>query len=145
MLVKNQRGGVLMSKTRAQVLLSIAKGLLAAVLLTLLLMAAVAALAVFLRVSDGLITALNQLMKLATILLGAAVAVGRGGQRGFLTGMTLAMLYMALGYAAYVALGGNDFSVPGMLGEILIGAALGAVAGAVLSNLPAPGLRSARA
>jgi putative membrane protein (TIGR04086 family) len=112
------------------------KGLLCAVALTLLLMVGVAAAALKLRVSDGMLTALNQVMKLLSILLGVAVAVGPGGRRGFLTGMTVAMLYMTAGYICYVALGGNAFVVGQMLGEILIGAALGAVAGAVLSNLP---------
>ena len=134
-----------MAKTRAQVLASLMKGLLAAVALTLALMAAVAAAAVLLRVSDGLLAALNQLMKLASILLGVRLAVGRGGERGFLTGMALAMLYMVLGYLGYVLLGGGAFSVPDMLGEILIGAAVGAAAGAVLANLPARGRRHARA
>lgn len=127
-----------MGRTRTQVLLSMLKGLLCAVALTLLLMVGVAALALGVRVTDGALTALNQVMKLLSILLGVTVAVGRGGRRGFLTGMTVAMLYMALGYGCYVALGGNAFVVTQMLGEILIGAALGAVAGAVLSNLPAP-------
>ena len=126
-----------MGKTRVQVLFSVLKGLLCAVALTLLMMVGVAALALGVRVSDGMLTALNQVMKLLSILLGVTVAVGRGGQRGFLTGMTVAMLYMAIGYACYVALGGNAFVVTQMLGEILIGAALGAVAGAVLSNMPA--------
>lgn len=126
-----------MTKSRAQVLASIVKGLLCAVALTLALMVLVAALAVWLRVSDGLLTALNQVMKLASILLGTYMAVGRGGQRGFVTGMAVAILYMAVGYGGYVALGGNAFDTPEMLGEILIGAAVGAVAGAVLSNLPA--------
>ena len=126
-----------MAKSRVQVLARILKGLLAAVGLTLLLMAVLAAAAVFLRVSDGLLTALNQLMKLAAILLGAVIAVGRGGERGFWTGMALAMLYMILGYAGYVLLGGSSFDVTDMLGEILLGAAVGAVAGAVFSNLPA--------
>ena len=125
-----------MGRTRTQVLLSMLKGLLCAVVLTLLLMAAVAALALGVRISDGALTALNQLMKLLSILLGVTVAVGRGGRHGFLTGMTVAMLYMALGYACYVALGGNAFVITQMLGEILIGAALGALVGAVLSNLP---------
>ena len=116
---------------------SVMKGLLCAVALTLLLMVGVAAAALKLRVSDGMLTALNQVMKLLSILLGVTVAVGCGGQRGFLTGMTVAMLYMTLGYGCYVALGGNAFVVTQMLGEILIGAALGATAGAVLSNLPA--------
>ena len=82
-----------------------------------------------------LITALNQVMKLASILLGATVAIGRGGERGFFTGMALAILYMALGYACYVLLGGSGFVASEMLGEILIGAAIGAIAGAVLSNM----------
>ena len=126
-----------MAKNRVQVLSSILKGLLCAVSLTLALMVIVALLAVRLRVSDGLLTALNQVMKLAGILLGVTVAVGRGGRRGFLTGMTVAMLYMVLGYGCYVLLGGNVFVVTEMLGEILLGSAVGAVSGAVLSNLPA--------
>ena len=126
-----------MGKSRMQILGSILKGLLCAVALTLLLMVGVAALALGLRIPDGTLTALNQVMKLLSILLGVTVAVGRGGRRGFLTGMTVAMLYMTLGYSCYVALGGNAFVVSQMLGEILIGAALGALAGAVLSNLPA--------
>ena len=126
-----------MGKTRARVLASILKGLLCAVALTLLLMVGVAALALGIRISDGMLTALNQVMKLLSILLGVTVAVGRGGRRGFLTGITVAMLYMTIGYACYVALGGNAFDATQMLGEILIGGALGATAGAVLSNLPA--------
>lgn len=125
-----------MGRTRVQALMSVMKGLLCAVALTLLLMVGVAAAALKLRVSDGMLTALNQVMKLLSILLGVTVAVGRGGRRGFLTGMAVAMLYMTAGYVCYVALGGNAFVVGQMLGEILIGAALGAVAGAVLSNLP---------
>ena len=120
-----------------QILGSILKGLLCAATLTLLLMVGVAALALALPISDGMLTALNQVMKLLSISLGVTVAVGRGGRRGFLTGMTVAMLYMTVGYGCYVALGGNAFVVTQMLGEILIGAALGALAGAVLSNLPA--------
>jgi len=125
-----------MGKRRGKVIGSILKGLLCAVTLTLLLMVGVAALALGVRISDGTLTVLNQLMKLLSILLGVSVAVGRGGQRGFLTGMTVAMLYMTIGYSCYVALGGNAFVLTQMLGEILIGAALGATAGAVLSNLP---------
>lgn len=125
-----------MTNTRLQTLLSLAKGLLCAVALTLLGMCGIAALAVYARASDGLIRVLNQLLKCLSILLGCTVAVGRGGHRGFFTGMALAIVYMALGYALAVSLGGNAFAVPGMLGEILIGAALGGVIGSVLSNLP---------
>ena len=127
-----------MGKRRGQAIGSMLKGLLCAVALTLIGMAGIAALAVYLRASDTLIRVLNQALKCLAILLGVTVAVGRGGSRGFFTGMALAMLYMALGYGLAVNLGGSAFAVPGMLGEIMIGAALGGVAGAVLSNLPAP-------
>ena len=125
-----------MTKTRLKTLLTLLKGLLGAVALTLLGMAGIAALAVFARVSDGMITALNQLLKAAAIILGVSLAMDRGGERGFLTGMALAMSYVALGYWMVVALGGSAFSAADMLGEVLLGAAVGGVAGAVRSNLP---------
>lgn len=130
-----------MNPNRTSALAAILRGFVSAVALTLLLMAALAALAVWLRPSDGALTALNQVLKLLAIVLGAIMSVGRGGHRGFVTGMTVAMLYMIAGYACYVLLGGNAFSVTEMLGEVLIGAAVGAIAGAVLSNLPARGRR----
>ena len=134
--VSISKGASCMEKSRTQAALSILKGLLVAIMTTLLLMAAVAALSVWLRLSDGLLTALNQAMKLLSLLLGTLAAVGRGGHRGFITGMTLALLYMALGYAGYVGLGGSAWNTGEMLGELLIGAALGALIGAVISNLP---------
>ena len=133
-----------MKRTRLQTLLSLSKGMLAAIALTLLGMTGIAALAVYLRASDAAICALNQVLKGLSIALGCCVAIGRGGTRGFFTGMALAIAYMALGYALAVALGGNTFAVPGMLGEILIGAALDGVFGAVLSNWPRPGRRASQ-
>ncbi len=126
-----------MAKTRLQIIGSILKGLAAGVALTLGCMAVVAAMVVYLGLTDAWLHALNQVMKLLAMLAGTAVAVGRGGQRGFVTGMAVSMLYMILGYALYLALGGGAFDAAGMLGEILIGAAVGGISGSVLSNLPA--------
>ena len=131
-----------MKKSRGQVVLALLKGLLAAILLTLVLMTTLAAAVVFLHLSDGWLRAMNQLLKIAAILTGVSLAVGRGGQRGFFTGMALAMLYMVLGYAGYILLGGGAFDTADMLGEILMGAAIGSIAGATLANLPAGGQRS---
>ena len=133
-----------MAKSRLRVLGALLKGMLAALAVTIAGMAVIAALAVLARASDGAIRALNQALKCLAILAGTLAAVGRGGERGFVTGMALAILYMALGYGMAVALGGSAFSTAGMLGEILLGAALGAAFGAVLANLPARN-RKARA
>lgn len=125
-----------MGKTRLNIAAGILKGLLAAIAFTLAGMLILAALAAFLQISDGLLTVLNQILKASAIIIGTRIAVGRGGERGFITGMLLAMLYMILGYGFYVFLGGNAFSIPAMLGEILIGAAIGSIIGALLANMP---------
>lgn len=124
-----------MSANRTTVLLSILKGFLAAMFLTLIGMVLIAVLAVVVSVSDQTLSLLNQFLKIASILLGVRAAVGRGGSRGFVTGVVLALLYMTIGYFLYVVLGGGYWSVTGMLGEILLGSAIGGVGGAILSNL----------
>lgn len=123
-----------MSSNRISVLLSILKGVLAAAAATLAGMLLIALLTVFTRISDGMLTALNQLLKCISILIGTGIAVGRGGSRGFVTGAATAMLYMLAGYVLYVCLGGL-YDTVSMLGELLMGAAIGAVAGAVLANM----------
>ena len=135
-----------MSASRKSILISILRGLLLAVAFTLLGMLLIAALAVFVHISDGLLTALNQILKISAIVLGVRSAVGRGGSRGFVTGAVLALLYTILGYALYVGLGGGAHSTVQMLGEILLGATIGGIVGAILANLsPKPRRRRARA
>ena len=124
-----------MPRTRKSAALALLKGLLIAVALTLACMLLMAAALVALQMSDRLLTVLNQIVKLLAIAVGTCVAVPRGGSRGLLTGVEIALLYMALGYAMYVLLGGGSFAVGNMLGEMLLGSAVGAVTGAVRANL----------
>lgn len=123
-----------MSSNRMGILLSILKGLLIAAAVTLTGMLLIALLTVFTRISDRLLTTLNQLLKIISILIGVRAAVGRGGSRGFITGAVVALLYMILGYVLYVSLGGVH-SVTLMLGEMLMGSAVGAFTGAILANM----------
>lgn len=135
-----------MANKRASALLSILKGLLAAAAVTLLGMALIAALVLTARLSDGVLTLLNQLLKALAVVLGVRAAVERGGNRGFFTGMTVALAYIIAGYGLYVALGGGRFEAAQMLGEMLLGAAVGGAAGAVRVNLKPKARRaSARA
>ena len=68
-----------MATKRASALLSILKGLLAAAAVTLLGMALIAALVLTARLSDGVLTLLNQLLKALAVVLGVRAAVERGG------------------------------------------------------------------
>ena len=124
-----------MALKRRDVFFAIIRGLLTAVVVTLFCLALVVAAALGPGLSDGAVHIVNQIIKLLAVAAGTAAAVGRGGRRGFVTGMVVASLYMILGYAVYLALGGG-FDTAEMLGEILLGAAEGGIAGAVLSNLP---------
>lgn len=123
-----------MSSDRVSVLISILKGVLTAAVATLVGMLLIALLTLFSRISDGMLTTLNQLLKFLSILLGTRVSVGRGGSRGFVIGAVTASIYMIAGYALYVCLGGAYDTVV-MLGELLMGATVGAVFGAILANM----------
>ena len=125
-----------MPANRTSVLLSIFKGFLVAAAITLIGMVLIAALAVGVSISDQTLSLLNQFLKIIAILAGTFIAVGRGGSRGFVTGVVLALVYMIAGYVLYVVLGGGAWSITGMLGEMLLGAAIGGVCGAILANLP---------
>jgi len=124
-----------MSTNRIDSMISVLRGFLIAVVTTLIGMFAIAALTVFVRISDGTVPVLNQLIKILAIVLGTWTAVGRGGSHGFVTGVVLALIYMIAGYSLYVALSGGAWSASDMLGEMLLGAAVGGVCGAILANL----------
>ena len=125
-----------MSGSRFSILLSLLKGLLISIAITLIGMLLLALWVTFSTLSDSVLTWMNQLLKLAAIIPGVCAAVGRAGHRGFATGAALGLIYAIVGYGLYLALGGGSFSATSMLGEILLCAAAGAVTGAVCANLP---------
>ena len=120
---------------RKGALLGIFKGVLIALLAQGVGMAILAFAVVTLGLSDTAITVCNQALKVVAICAGVRAAVGIGGTRGFLLGSVTGLLYMVLCYAIYCLLDGALVS-PGLLvAEFLIGAALGALSGAVVANL----------
>lgn len=124
-----------MFRTRKATLKSLLLGLAAAILFTLAAMLALAAALLGLPIGDNVLRMLNQIIKLIAVIIGCCAAVPRGGEKGLVTGVTLALFYIALGYASYLALGGGSFDAVCMLGEMLLGCAAGALTGAVRANL----------
>lgn len=110
-------------------------GYLTAVAVTFAAMLLISVGLIFLQISDRLLFILNQITKVLAVFLGTCAAVPRGGSRGFVTGVVVALFYACTGYALYAALGGNALSFPDMLGEMTVCAAVGAVVGAVRANL----------
>ena len=124
-----------MNVKRTAVVKSIAAGLISAILVTLAGMLLMAGLMMVVSVGDRWLMILNQLLKIGSVILGTCMAVPRGGQRGLATGTAVALLYACIGYGMYAALGGSGFTIGGMLGEILICAAAGAVTGTIRANM----------
>ena len=120
---------------RKAAFLKAAKGVCVATGATLLCMVLLALVVVFLRISDNALFLMNQLAKVASIFAGAYFAVGPGGQRGFVTGAAVGFVYMVLGYSVYWAFHGSVSAPLVMLCEMLLGAVLGALSGAVVANL----------
>lgn len=124
-----------MSGTRANTIRRLLIGLLLAIAFTLVAMLIMALVLLTADMSDQLIKFLNQIVKIAAIVLGTSLAVPRGGEKGLASGVFLAMVYTVLGYICYLSLGGASFSFTAMMGEMLLGLAAGAVCGAIRANL----------
>ena len=120
---------------RREAALSALRGLAAAVAVTLAGMLILAALVVWARLSDGALTALNQLLKLASIAAGALCAVKPGGRRGLALGGCVGLVYIALGYGL-VSLTGTALVTARMLAvEMAMGLTLGALCGVLAANM----------
>lgn len=128
-----------MARNRKSILKTLLAGLLVSILFTLLCMLLLAAALVLLRIPDRLLTTLNQVIKIAAVIIGTCVAVPRGGEKGLVTGTVLGLFYSVLGYVLFILLGGGSFFIRCLLGEILLAWAAGASTGAVRANLPGRG------
>lgn len=124
-----------MKRQRVQAIRALIRGVLAAAAITLIGMLILSAAIIFIGMSDTLLKVLNQILKIASVALGAYLGVGRGGERGLVTGTGIGAVYAVVGYIMYAFMGDNSFRVTELLGELLISIAAGATAGAVFANL----------
>ena len=113
------------------------RGLFFAIGITLLGMVLMAGAIVLLGMSDGLIRLCNQFLKVLAVGLGVFWAMGRGGEKGLVTGAAVGTVYALAGYCLCLVLGGGAFDLGQMLGEMLLCAAVGAATGVACSNLRA--------
>lgn len=124
-----------MKRRRISAAVLLSKGVISAILITLAGMLIMAAVVVYIGLSDTMIRILNQLLKILSMALGTFFSVKRGGERGFATGAGIGAIYAAAGYLMFVLLGDNIFSIVSLLGEMTICIAAGAITGAICANL----------
>lgn len=124
------------SRGSTKVTRGLGKGLLIAVALTLVGIVIFALLMQAIKPTDTVVSAFNQVLKLASILLGVGVCVGRGGVHGATRGALLGLLYMALGVGLYALLSNQSLPWMAYVADIGMGIAAGGLSGMVFSNLP---------
>lgn len=87
----------------------------------------------FFSVGDKAIYPINQGVKVLAVLVGCLAGVR--GEKGLIKGAAAGLLFTALSYLAFSCIGG-DFSLSWLiLAETAIGAAAGALSGAISVNL----------
>lgn len=121
-------------RRRQTLLAKLVRGVLGAVGVTLACILLFAFMMQWLKPSDGVIRIVNQLIKLAAIFVGVRLAVGKGGERGLLTGALVGFVYMLLGVALYALLSGQQLPLTSYLSDIAMGIAGGGIAGALFSR-----------
>lgn len=120
---------------RIETVLTLLKGLVTAILITLGGMLLFSALVVFFPISDTLLLVMNQILKILSIFFGVWAAVGLGGRRGFAMGAAIGLSYMVLGYGLYCLLDRSMSPAIQMVGEFVMGIIIGALSGAVIANI----------
>lgn len=103
---------------------AVARGVLLAALFTAAVIVFALVLS-FARLSDGVIRAVNQVIKLVAIYLGVRAAVGTGTGRPLLRGMLVGLIYMAVGVMLYAVLTAQHLSAYAYAADILMGVAAG--------------------
>ena len=87
----------------------------------------------FTPMPDKVIYPVNQTVKVVAILLGSLIFIR--GEKGFLKGVAIALIFTALSYLTFSAMGGN-FSLSWLIfAELALATLAGVVGGAIAVNL----------
>jgi putative membrane protein (TIGR04086 family) len=112
---------------------SIVKGALFSVAFSLLLAIVFAVILRMGAISDGAIYPINQVVKVVAVALGALLFVR--GEKGWIKGGVIGLVFTALSYLLFSAIGG-DFSLSWMIIiELAVGFFSGALSGIIAVNL----------
>lgn len=118
-------------------ILRVLKGVMAASLITIVGMLLLTGWVVVRGLNENGIMIVNQLIKVISVLSGVFISVGRGGEKGLLTGAAVGILYILVGYGLYCAIDGGAASAKVMAVEEAVGAVIGACTGVLLANMKA--------
>lgn len=107
----------------------ILRGILVSIAATALLVVVFALILSFVNLSDSVVHAVNQLIKLAAVYAGVHTAVRPGDKQGLIRGVIVGAVYMAAGVAVYAALTAQHITFSAWAADVLMGIAAGGIMG----------------
>ncbi|MBE5783439.1 MAG: TIGR04086 family membrane protein [Clostridiales bacterium] len=114
---------------------SLLKGIGVAIAVTLVAVIIFALIIGLTDLPDGVIQAVNQLIKIGAIFLGVRAGVAKGAENALRSGALIGVIYMGVGVLLYALLSGQQLSFLSYLIDLLMGLAVGGLSGMLIGNM----------
>ena len=115
--------------------INVAKGMLVAVCVSLILVLLFAFILKFTNIPESTIKPVNQVIKGLSILIGVFIALKKSKDLGLVSGLLIGFLYTIVAFVIFSCLGGVFAFDITFLTDILFGAVMGAICGIICVNL----------
>jgi len=127
------------AKTRDEhknkILLSILKGSLTALCISLVGILMFAFLLKFTNISDSVIRPVNQVIKGVSVLLGVFIGLKKEKDMGLVSGLLIGIIYTMVAFLVFSILDGNFAFNRTLLNDVIFGGLMGAICGIICVNI----------
>ena len=123
------------NKKDNSLILSILKGSLIALSISLVGILFFAFIIKLFGLTDGWIKPINQIIKAVSILIGVFFALKKDKQKGLVKGLMIGLVYTLLAFVVFSILNGSFGIDKSLLTDVLFGAIMGAICGIIAVNL----------
>ena len=123
------------NKKDNSLILSILKGSLIALSISLVGILFFAFIIKLFGLTDGWIKPINQIIKAISILIGVFFALKKDKQKGLVKGLMIGLVYTLLAFVVFSILNGSFGIDKSLLTDVLFGAIMGAICGIIAVNL----------
>lgn len=120
---------------RGPMIKAVGKGVLGAAGVSLLGIVLFALALKVLNLPDSVISIINQIIKILSVLAGSYLSVGVAGDKGAVKGALSGAGYMAVGLTSSMIIAGQLAAPLMILSDLALGGAVGALGGAILANM----------
>lgn len=121
-------------ETRNNFFLSLLKGSLMALSISLILICIFAFLLRFCDIKTEAIKPINQVIKIVSILIGAFYGLKKSTEMGLITGLFIGLVYTILAFVVFSVLNGGFNFERSLINDIIFGGIAGAIAGVIAVN-----------